>query len=73
MINWKRKLSSRKFWALVAAVATSVFVLAGAGEESIVKVTGLITTVGAVIAYIFAEASVDAAQSEDEEDESKRQ
>jgi hypothetical protein len=62
MINWKRKLASRKFWALVAAVATSVIVLLGAGEDAVVKVTGLITTVGAVVAYIFAEAQVDASQ-----------
>lgn len=69
MINWKRKLSSRKFWALVAGVATSVLVLAGAGEDTIVKVTGLITSVGAVIAYILAEAHVDGQRKKGEEEE----
>ncbi len=59
-INWKRKLASRKFWALVAAVATSVIVLVGAGEEVALKITGLITSVGAVAVYILAEAHVDA-------------
>lgn len=68
-INWKRKLASRKFWALVAAVATSIIVLVGAGEEVAVKITGLITSVGAVAVYILAEAHVDAAQSGDEQDD----
>lgn len=59
VIDWKRKLGSRKFWALLAGVVTSVLVLAGAGEDTIVKVTALITSVGAVIAYMLAEAHVD--------------
>lgn len=66
MIDWKRKLASRKLWALAASVAASVFVLIGAGEETIIKVTALITTVGAATAYIFAEASVDAAHPGDD-------
>ncbi len=68
-VNWKRKLASRKFWALVAAVATSIIVLVGAGEEVAVKITGLITSVGAVAVYILAEAHVDATQSGDERDD----
>lgn len=69
MNNWKQKLSSRKFWALVAAVATSALVLSGAGEDTIVKITGLITAVGAAIAYIFAEAHVDASKGGEDEGE----
>jgi len=68
-INWKRKLSSRKFWALVAAVATSVLVLVGAGEETAVKITGLITAVGSVAVYILAEAHVDASQGGDNDED----
>lgn len=52
-------MSSRKFWALAAGVVTSILVLAGAGEDTVVKVTALVTSVGAVITYILAEASVD--------------
>lgn len=66
-MDWKRKLGSRKFWALVAGVATSVFVLVGAGEEVAIKVTGLITTVGAVVVYMLAEAHVDAAHGKEKE------
>lgn len=65
-MNWKRKLGSRKFWALVAGVATSVLVLSGAGEDTAVKITGVIAAVGSVVVYILAEAHVDASQGGDE-------
>lgn len=63
-MDWKRKLSSRKFWALVAGVATSVMVVIGAGEAETAKVVGVIGAVGSVIAYMFAEAIVDANRKE---------
>jgi len=58
-MDWKRKLSSRKFWALIAAFITSVLVIFGASQGSIEKVTAIITSGGAVIAYILAEGYVD--------------
>jgi len=58
-MNWKKKLSSRKFWALVAAFITSVLVIFGASQGSVEKVTAIITSGGAVIAYILAEGYVD--------------
>lgn len=70
-INWTRKLASRKFWALVAALGTSVLVAVGAGEETVVQVTGVIGAVGAVIAYIFAEAYVDGKREEKSEGDSR--
>lgn len=59
-IDWKRKLSSRKFWAFLAALAVAI--LSGiAGEEVVTKVVSIISAVGACVAYILAEAKVDAA------------
>lgn len=66
-MDWKRKWGSRKFWALVAGVATSVLVLMGAGEDTAVKITGVITAVGSVVVYILAEAHVDAANKGSDE------
>ncbi len=61
-IDWKRKLSSRKFWAFLAAVAVAV--LTGIVRPEVVnQVVGIITAVGACIAYIMAEAKVDAANA----------
>lgn len=59
-IDWVRKLSSRKFWALLAALLTSI--LTGITSDVVVtQVVGIVTAVGACVAYILAEASVDKA------------
>lgn len=63
-IDWKRKLSSRKFWALLAAFATSVLAASGAGENVTLQVTGVIGAVGACVAYILAEAATDVNKDE---------
>lgn len=58
-MNWKQKLGSRKFWALVAGVATSVLVLAGADGDTTTKIVGVIGAVGTAVVYMLAEAHVD--------------
>jgi len=57
--NWRRKLSSRKFWALLAGLVTSILSALGYSESIAIRVTGIITAAGAVIAYILAEAYID--------------
>ncbi|MMZ65846.1 hypothetical protein D1872_282810 [compost metagenome] len=66
-IDWARKLSSRKFWALLAALATSVLAAAGAGENVTLQVTGVIGAVGSCVAYMLAEGAADAGGSEGED------
>ena len=58
-IDWKRKLSSRKFWALVAGLATSALVLVNVSENTIAQVAAVIGAFGSVVAYMLAEAYVD--------------
>lgn len=76
-IQWPRNKCSRvrgdlMFVCQHNGVATSALVLFGAGEDTIVKITGLITSVGAVVAYILAEAHVDAqAAQKGESDDAK--
>lgn len=60
-INWKRKLSSRKFWAAVSGVIISVMVAFGADAGSQEKVTGVITATGTLAIYMLAEGSTDKA------------
>ncbi len=60
-IDWAAKLSSRKFWALLAALATSVLTAAGAGDNVVLHVTGVIGAVGACAAYMLAEGLADGA------------
>ncbi|MGR6764622.1 hypothetical protein ACU1JV_22740 [Paenibacillus sp. T2-29] len=59
MTDWKRKLSSRKFWALLAALLTSLLTAFGASNDTVIQVTGVIGAFGAVITYIMGEAYVD--------------
>lgn len=58
-IDWKRKLSSRKFWALLAGLATSALVLAKIPENTIAQVVAVIGAFGSVVGYMLAEAYVD--------------
>lgn len=58
-MNWKRKLSSRKFWAAVLGVVLSVMTMYGSSDDDKTKVTGLITATSTLIIYILAESSVD--------------
>ena len=60
-INWKTKLSSRKFWAMVIAVASALLVLFGVQEPTRGQIVALISEVGALSAYIIGEGIVDAA------------
>ncbi len=57
----KRKLSSRKFWALLAGFVSSLLIAFNLSENTIIQVTAIITAFGSIAVYIFAEASVDKA------------
>lgn len=60
-IDWKRKLSSRKFWAAVSGVVISIMVIFGADSGSQEKIAGAITSAGVLAAYILAESGTDKA------------
>ena len=62
-IDWTQKISSRKFWALIAALATSLLVLMRMPEETIAQVTAVIGAFASVAVYILAEASIDKASA----------
>ena len=61
-INWKQKLTSRKFWAAVTGFVTAIMVAFGANDLTIEQVVGLITAASTLIAYIIGEGIVDAAR-----------
>ena len=60
-IDWKRKLSSRKFWIAIGNFITMLIVSLGGSKELAVQITGLVLAGGTVIAYILAEGWADAA------------
>ena len=59
-IDWKQKLSSRKFWLALIAFVTPLLIMLKLDGSAIENVTGLIMSGGALIAYIFSEGYVDA-------------
>jgi uncharacterized membrane protein len=61
-INWKQKLTSRKFWAAVIGFVTALMVAFGVDDLTIEQVVGLITAASTLIAYIIGEGMVDAAR-----------
>lgn len=59
-IDWKRKLTSRKFWMAVALFVSGIFTAIGRKETGVV-IAGLIMQGAAVVAYIIGEGLTDAA------------
>ena len=62
-IDWKRKLTSRKFWLAVTSFV-SMLILAGGGSDGTAKqVTAIIMAGASVVAYIIGEGMADAGSS----------
>lgn len=62
-INWKQKLTSRKFWAAVVGFVTPLLLAFGIGENVVTQVTSIIMSGGTLIAYIIGEGLIDAANT----------
>ena len=61
MQNFLKKLTSRKFLAALAGVATGLAMVFGVDETTISTVAGAVTTVASVVSYLMSEGMVDAA------------
>lgn len=59
-VDWKRKLSSRKFWVSIVTFITSILICFNVPEGSIAQITAVIMTGGSMIAYILSEGYIDA-------------
>lgn len=68
-INWKQKLTSRKFWAAVIGFVTAVLVAFGFPDMQIEQVVAIISASATLIAYIIGEGMVDAAREKNKESE----
>lgn len=58
MINWERKLTSRKFWMALALFVSGILTALGKGEQA-ETIAGLIMQGAAVVAYIIGEGLAD--------------
>lgn len=61
-INWKQKLTSRKFWAALIGFITAIMVAFGIDDLTIEQVIAVVTAASTLIAYIIGEGMVDAAR-----------
>jgi len=68
MIDWKQKLSSRKFWAALIGFITAMLFAFNVAEADIEKIAGIITAGSTLIVYILAEGYVDANRGDSSED-----
>lgn len=64
-IDWKAKLTSRKFWVAVVTFVTSLIIAFGASEAVATQVAGVIMAGASMIAYIIGEGLVDANRNND--------
>jgi hypothetical protein len=67
MIDWKAKLTSRKFWAAIAQFVTMLILAFKGSQETATQVTALIMAGAAVVAYIIGEGLIDAAAAKQPE------
>lgn len=65
-IDWKRKLTSRKFWLAVCGFVGGILIAIGMPEAQVTQVTGIIMSGASVIAYIIGEGMTDSAHADKE-------
>ena len=68
-IDWKAKLTSRKFWAALIGFVTTVLVALNCSEMEVSQVAAILSGAGTLIAYILAEGYVDGKRIETDDKE----
>lgn len=62
-INWKQKLTSRKWWAGLAGAVTMLLGILGVSESTVAQISEIIVGAGVLLGAIIGEATVDAARA----------
>lgn len=62
-INWKQKLTSRKFWAAVTGFVTAVLVAFKVDDLAIEQVIAIVSGLSVLVAYIVGEGLVDSTRT----------
>ena len=65
-IDWKRKLTSRKWWVSVAALVSGLILAFGGGDQVAQTVSGCIMATAAVVGYTIGEGLADGGHSNDD-------
>lgn len=67
-INWKQKLSSRKFWTATAGFVTALIVAFNVDSGTVEQVSSIIAAFGMLAVYILGESVSDASNKTGEDD-----
>jgi hypothetical protein len=65
-MDWKRKLTSRKFWFAVVGFVVPLIIALGVDTTQAAEVSAIIMSGASVVAYIIGEGLTDAAHKEGE-------
>ena len=68
-IDWKRKMTSRKFWLSIASFVSMLMVAFGQSESTATQVTSLIMAGATVIGYVIGEGLADSGNAANEKSE----
>lgn len=63
-IDWKTKLTSRKFWVSIANLVAMLVVAFGGNQDKAVQITAIIMAGATVIGYALAEGLVDSTRGQ---------
>lgn len=66
-IDWKRKLTSRKWWLALTGFITGLIIAFGGSDETATTVSGCLMSGAAVLAYTIGEGLADS-NNKDKED-----
>ena len=62
-IDWAKKLTSRKLWMAVAGLVVGILALFKVDANTTTQISGVVMSLGSVVAYIIGEGLVDAADA----------
>ena len=60
-IDWKRKLTSRKFWAAVIGFITALLIAFNVDKLTVEQTVAIVSALGTLVAYIIGEGMTDTA------------
>lgn len=72
-INWKQKLTSRKFWVAVVGFVTPLMLAFGCSEQVVNQAVAIIMAGATMVAYIIGEGLVDSNRVSTDEKESDKE
>lgn len=61
MIDWKSKLTSRKFWLAIIGLISGIMLAFKVDAETVETVSGVVMSIASLTAYIIGEGLIDAA------------